>query len=67
MASPGRPRQFDEERITKALRIPTSLDEQVKQAALERGISVNVLINNALEDYLERLVPVEELLRTREA
>lgn len=40
------------------------LDERVKTAARERGISANVLINAALEDYLERLLPVDEVLRT---
>jgi len=65
MALPGRPREFDNDRITKALRIPPSLDDRLKHAARERGISVNLLMNNALEDYLRRLVPVDEVLKTR--
>jgi len=60
----ARPREFDEDRVTKALRISADLDSRLKAVARERGISVNVLINAALTDYLNRLLPLEELLRT---
>jgi hypothetical protein len=60
----GRPREFDPDRVTKAVRIPPELDQQLKAAAAERGVSVNLLINTALTDYLQRLVPVDQLLRT---
>ncbi len=60
----ARPREYPDGRITKALRIPPELDEQLKLSAKERGVSVNVLINAALADYLARLLPVKELLRT---
>lgn len=63
MAATGRPREYDD-RVTKAVRMSPDLDERVKTAARERGISANVLINAALEDYLERLLPVDEVLRT---
>jgi predicted HicB family RNase H-like nuclease len=60
----ARPTEYDEPRVTKALRIPTELDSRLKAVARERGISANVLINAALNDYLERLLPMSELLRT---
>jgi predicted HicB family RNase H-like nuclease len=60
----GRPRQYTEERVTKALRIPKDLDERLKATARERGVSVNVLMNMALEQYLDRLIPLEVLLQT---
>lgn len=60
----ARPKEFDDHRVTKALRIPADLDQQIKRAAQERGVSVNVLINAALTDYLSRLRPIEELLAT---
>jgi predicted HicB family RNase H-like nuclease len=60
----ARPIEYDEDRVTKALRIPVALDEQLKAVARERGISVNVLINAALTDYLGRLLPLEKLLQT---
>lgn len=67
MARPGRPKQFDEDRVTKALRIPESLDRRLKDAAAERGVSVNLLINAAIEDYLNRLPPLAEVLQARSA
>lgn len=59
-----RPREYPDGRITKALRISPELDDQLKRAAQERGISVNVLINAAVADYLGRLIPLEQLLQT---
>ena len=64
MANTGRPREYDEERVTKAVRISQELDLRLKAAARERGVSVNLLMNAALDDYLGRLVPVEQLLET---
>jgi predicted HicB family RNase H-like nuclease len=60
----ARPVEYDEDRVTKALRIPPDLDDRLKRVARERGISVNVLINAALIDYLDRLLPMDQLLRT---
>jgi predicted HicB family RNase H-like nuclease len=60
----ARPTEYDEARVTKALRISHDMDTRLKAAARERGISVNVLINAALDDYLNRLLPMDELLRT---
>ena len=64
MGSVGRPREFSEDRVTKALRIDRALDERLKQAARERGVSVNVVATMALEDYLARLLPLSELMKT---
>ena len=64
MAQIGRPREFEEQRVTKAVRISQELDKQLKEVARERGVSVNVLVNVALNDYLQRLVPLEDLLKT---
>ncbi len=64
MAATGRPREYAPDRVTKAVRVPPHLDERLKEAARERGVSVNLLVNTALEDYLRRLVPVDQVLRT---
>ena len=64
MANTGRPREYDEERVTKAVRISQELDLRLKAAARERGVSVNLLMNAALDDYLGRLLPVAKLLKT---
>lgn len=64
-ANTGRPREYDEDRVTKTVRISPELDDRLKAAARERGVSVNLLINTALDDYLERLLPVEQVLVLR--
>ncbi|MEA2826289.1 MAG: hypothetical protein QOG43_728 [Actinomycetota bacterium] len=64
MAKTGRPTEYHEDRVTKAVRISHDLDSRLKDAAKERGVSVNLLMNAALDDYLGRLVPLEQLLRT---
>ena len=64
MAQIGRPREYEEQRVTKAVRIGADLDQRLKQVARERGVSVNVIMNMALNQYLERLLPLEEVLRT---
>ena len=48
-----------------ALRVPRTLHEQLDQAAEERRVAVNLLAVKALEDYLNRLIPVEDLPLTR--
>lgn len=60
----GRPREYDEDRITKAVRIPKQLDERLKGAARDRQVSANLIFNAALEEYLGRLRPVDEVLQT---
>jgi len=64
MGQAGRPREYQESRVTKAVRISADLDDKLKAAAKERGVSANLLVTAALEEYLERLVPVDQLLRT---
>lgn len=61
--APGRPSEFGE-RITKAVRLEPQLNRRLKEEARARGVSANLLINAALEDYLNRLVPIEDVLRT---
>jgi predicted HicB family RNase H-like nuclease len=62
----GRPRVHDEERVTTAVRVPRGLHDRVRAAADERQVAVNLLVVKALEDYLDRLVPVDEVVRTRD-
>ena len=65
MKQTGRPKEFPTERVTKALRVSPELDERLKSVAAERGVSVNVLVNAALNDYLQRLVPLDLLLKAQ--
>ena len=60
----ARPPEHDQRRTT-AVRLPPELHDRLKQAAADRDLAVNYLIVRALEDYLDRLIPVEELQLTR--
>jgi len=60
-----RPKIHHEERVTTALRVPKPLHERLKEAAADRQVGVNLLAVTAIEDYLSRLIPVEELKLTR--
>lgn len=60
-----RPKIHDEERVTTALRVPKALHERLKDAAADRKVGVNLLTVAAIEDYLSRLIPVDELKLTR--
>jgi predicted transcriptional regulator len=61
--APGRPQEFGD-RITKAVRLEHDLNERLKAEARARNVSANLLINAAVKDYLGRLLPVEDALRT---
>ena len=52
-------------RTTTAIRFPEELHERLKQAAEERDLSINFLVVKAVEDFLDRLLPVEEFRLTR--
>jgi hypothetical protein len=57
----GRPRVHDEDRVTTAVRLPPDLHRQLRAAADERQVAVNLLVIKALQDYLPRLTPVDQL------
>ncbi|MEM9892937.1 MAG: CopG family transcriptional regulator [Actinomycetota bacterium] len=60
----GRPRIYGE-RTTKLVRLDPALANRLTAVAQEREVSVNRLITRAIEDYLVRLPPLDELLPTR--
>ncbi len=51
----GRPRIYEEPRVATAIRLPTSLRDELQAAAAERDVSVNFLVTRAVLDYLGRL------------
>jgi len=59
----GRPKIYEEKRITTAVRIPEGLHAELKAAARDRALGMNALAVLAMQDYLRRLVRVEELVR----
>jgi predicted transcriptional regulator len=61
----ARPKKYDQERVTTAIRMSEELQNRLKEAADERDISVNLLAVKAIADYLDHLIPTDEILQTR--
>lgn len=51
---------------TISAHVPPALQEQVQAAAKARGWTTTVLVRRAVEDYLDRLVPADEIVWTRD-
>ena len=56
----GRPRIYEEPRVATAIRLPTSLRDELQAAAVERDVSVNFLVTRAVLDYLRRLPSITD-------
>ncbi len=53
-------------RSVTAVRLPPDLHRRLKEAAEERDLSLNFLVVKAIEEFLRRLVPPEEIRFTRD-
>ena len=62
----ARPKLYEGKRVTTAVRVPEPLHSRLTTAAAEREISVNYLVLKAVEDYLDRLIPADQLKLTRD-
>lgn len=49
----ARPKQYSDDRVTTAIRLPAELQEAFRRLAEERDVSVNYLINRAMLRYLD--------------
>lgn len=49
----ARPKVYEGERVTTAVRIPPQLHDQFRELADQRDVSVNYLINKAMQRYVE--------------
>lgn len=49
-----------------AIRFPTEMHEQLRVAAEDRHLSINYLVVKAVEDFLDRLIPADEIKLTRD-
>ena len=54
-------------KVSLSLRLPSALRDQLVAAADERDVSVSWLAARALEDFLPRLIPVDEICWTKDA
>ena len=59
----GRPRIHEEPRVATAIRLPTSLRDELRTVAAERDVSVNLLVTRAVVDYLRRLPSLSDAPR----
>jgi HicB family len=62
----SRPKVYDEPRVATAIRLPTSLHEELQSAATQRDVSVNFLVTRAVSSYLAQLPPVDADLPSQE-
>jgi hypothetical protein len=61
----ARPKLTSDSRVTTAVRLPPELHQRLRAVADERHVAVNYLVVKALEDYLQRLIPIDEVALTR--
>jgi predicted transcriptional regulator len=59
----GRPARA---RTATAVRFRPEVYERLRTAAEERELTMNWLVNKAVEQFLERLLPVDEIVWTRD-
>lgn len=53
-------------RINTAIRITPEVHEALTAAAADRGVSMNWLICKAIDEFLPRLIPLDEMRWTRD-
>lgn len=53
------------EKVSTGYSLPVDLHTELREAAKARGVSASYLVQKAVEDYLPRLIPVEELTLVR--
>lgn len=61
----SRPKVHLTERVTTTVRMPADLRARLLAAAKERELNANYLMCRAIEEYLDRLIPADELRLTR--
>lgn len=61
-AKRSRPRHA---RTALCIRLPPEMAERLRMEADARAVSVNWMVTKALEDFLPRLIPVDEMKWTR--
>jgi hypothetical protein len=59
----GRPVEYGE-RVAMKIRLPVEVYDRLAATARERGVPMNQLVSAAVDYWLGRLLPVEEVLRT---
>ena len=58
-------RKTDTTKKSISVRFDEDLYDRVLKAAEERDVSANLLVNKAVEYYLERLIPFDQIIWTK--
>ncbi len=58
-----RPKVYVEPRVSTAVRLPSSLHQRLRREARARQVSANLLVERALQDYLDHLPSAEVAVR----
>lgn len=61
----GRRKIYIDGRVNVPVRMPSDLRDRLAAAAAERDLSANWLACRAIEEFLDRLIPVDQLTWTR--
>lgn len=61
---PGRPREHGD-RVSLTIRLDPDLVERLDEEARDREVGRTLLVDRALRYYLDRLVPADQICRTR--
>jgi predicted transcriptional regulator len=48
----ARPKVYDEDRVSTAVRLPASLHDRLRREASDRRVSANLIVEKAVEAYL---------------
>lgn len=62
----GRPRTYEERRIATAVRLPESIHRRLREAAVDRDVSANLLVTRAVSEFLDRLPSADAVLAQAE-
>lgn len=52
-------------RTSTAIRFPPEVNERLRAEAEARDVSINFLVNRAVDEFLKHLLPVDEIRWTR--
>lgn len=58
-------RKTDTTKKSISVRFDEDLYDRILKAAAERDVSANFLVNKAVEYYLERLIPFDQIIWTK--
>lgn len=62
----GRPKKQSKARVGTAIRFPEAMHDRLEAEARARDLSINFLVIKACGEFLDRLIPVDDMRWTRD-